>query len=117
MSCPIPVRVVAVVRKRRYNYKYTLLVECPVGSVFVLQCQRVAIGEICLYAYILDVVCLLVISACAYNYTHIKILLFWFYACMQKTWSKEPLCPLQTPTGGLLHRQLISVRCCHRRVH
>ena len=47
MSGPMHlVRVVAVVRKRLYKYKYTLLVQCPVRSLFVLQHQREVTGEI-----------------------------------------------------------------------
>ena len=37
---------VVVVRKMMYTRGSSLLVECPVGSLFVLQCQRVVTGEV-----------------------------------------------------------------------
>ena len=55
--------------------------ECPVWNLFVLQCQREATGEICLkylQSYILAIGYLLVISACAYNYTQYKHSCFGF---------------------------------------
>ena len=39
---------VVVVKKMMYTHGSSLLVECPVGSLFVLQYQREVIGEICM---------------------------------------------------------------------
>ena len=62
MSCSTRVRMLAVVRKKTCKYSSSLLVEHPVGSHFVLQCQREATGEICvpvcksrLHAYLLSI--------------------------------------------------------------
>ena len=53
------VRVVAVLWKRSYKHNSSMPVQCPVGSLFILQCQREATSEICLkylHAYIVTIV-------------------------------------------------------------
>ena len=46
MGCPVAVRMLAVVRKRKCTCNLSLLVECPVRSLFVLQYQREDTGKI-----------------------------------------------------------------------
>lgn len=49
MGCLLPIRIVAVVKKKTLKWNLFLLTEHPVGSLFVLQCQREDTGDICPY--------------------------------------------------------------------
>ena len=53
-----------------YKCSLSLLVECPVGSLFVLQCQREDTGEICLNIatalYSVSILCIFVMCMAMY---------------------------------------------------
>ena len=78
MDCPKLIRMLVAVRKR-YKFNSSLLAECLVGNLFVLQYQREDTGEICLCMYIDVAKCPRIPHVDSFDSVEICILL-------QKTW-------------------------------